>query len=71
MDLNLIQGNRAILIVAKEFWISWVGHLKRNRQTLPAFADKRQSLKLGQVKPSLTLLGHMSKPVRICKNGEQ
>ena len=45
MDLNLIQGDRAILIVAKEFRISWVGHLERDRQTLSAFADKRQSLK--------------------------
>ena len=45
MDLNLIQGDIAILIVAKESRISWVGHLKRDRQTLTAFADKRQSLK--------------------------
>lgn len=45
MDLNLIQGDRAMLIVAKEFRISWVGHLERDRQTLPAFAEKRQSLK--------------------------
>ena len=43
MDLNLIQGD--ILIVAKESRISWVGHLERDRQTLPAFAEKRQSLK--------------------------
>lgn len=45
MDLNLIQGDIAILIVAKESMISCVGHLERDRQTLPAFADSRQSLK--------------------------
>ena len=45
MNLNLIQGDIAILIVVKESRISWMGHLERDRQTLLAFADKRQSLK--------------------------